>query len=67
MLSQDLKKIINQIPDNLPITIGQSDCCITGFSFDTADGFVRLRLTDGFGITTDDFIATLFELLKKVR
>ena len=64
MLAKDLKRIINQIPDNVPVSIGESyDCDIVGFSFDTLEGIAKLNLTEGYGIVTDGFIDSLFKKL----
>ena len=65
MLAKDLKRIINQIPDNVPVSIGESyDLDIIGFSFDTIEGIAKLNLTEGYGIVTDSFIDNLFDSLK---
>ena len=66
MLAKDLKRIINQIPDNVPVSIGESyDCDIVSFSFDTLEGIAKLNLTEGYGIVTDSFIDSIFKLPKR--
>lgn len=66
ILAKDLKRIVNQIPDNAPVCIGEScDCDITGYSFDTSDGIVRLKLTEDYGLVRKSFIDSFFNDLKK--
>ena len=64
-LARDLKRMLDQIPDNVPVSIGESyDCDIVGFSFDSSEGIAKLMLTEGFGIVTDSFIDNLFNSMK---
>lgn len=66
ILAKDLKRMIDQLPDNVPVSIGDVyDCDIVGYSFDSFDGVAKLKLTEGFGIVTDSFIDGLFNAMKK--
>lgn len=66
VLAEDLKRIINQIPDKVPVSLGDSyDCDITGFSFDTSEGVAKLHMTEGFGIVKNEFVDSLFDSIKK--
>ena len=64
-LARDLKRMLDEIPDNVPVSIGESyDCDIVSFSFDASEGIAKLMLTEGFGIVTDSFIDNLFDSMK---
>ena len=66
ILAKDLKRMIDQLPDNVPVSIGDVyDCDIVGYSFDSFDGIAKLKLTEGFRIVTDSFIDGLFNAMKK--
>lgn len=61
MMAKDLKAIIDQFPDNAVVSLGDNwDCNIEGWSYDTADGIVKLKLTDGFTIIAKDSIDGMF-------
>ena len=63
MLAKDLKELFNKFPDDMPVSLGDAyDCDIVGYSISTEDWRVRLKLTDGYGIVTDEFINSLSEL-----
>lgn len=61
MMAKNLKAIIDQFPDNAVVSLGDNwDCNIEGWSYDTEDGIVKLKLTDGFTIIAKDFIDGMF-------
>lgn len=65
VLAKDLKRMLNVIPDDAPVCIGDSyGCSIASVSYGTFDGIAKLHLTDGFEITTTAFMKGIFEQMK---
>lgn len=62
MYAKELKRIVNQFPDDWIVSLGGSDCNIEGFRY--KDGVADLKLSDGYGIVRNDFIDSMFLLLK---
>ena len=62
MYAKDLKRIVNQLPDDWIVSLGGSDCNIEGFKYE--DGVADLKLSDGYGIVRNDFIDSMFLSLR---
>lgn len=68
VLAKDLKRIIDEIPDNIPVTLGECyDCDIVGFSISSMEGVAKLKLTEGYGVVTDSFIDGIINALSEER
>lgn len=58
----DLKRLIDPLPDNTPVIIGDNwDCDIVGLTINTFDGIARLELTEGFEIVKSDLVRQLLD------
>lgn len=65
MLAKDLKRIVNQIPDDCAVVVGANyNCDITSFTYDTYDNIAELHLTKGYGIVADKFLDDLFGMAR---
>ena len=64
---KELKRFINVIPDSALIMLdGNPDADIIGIKAETDDGrwVVNLQITEGFSVTKDSIIKSMFECLK---
>ena len=57
MLAKDLKRIVNQIPDDMPVTLGGNwDCNIEGLSIQAGDWTADLKISERYCIVLKEFV-----------
>lgn len=60
---KELKYLVNQIPDEAGVVLGDNfGCNIESISYDASEGFFRLHLTKGYGIVTRTFLDAMFNM-----
>ena len=67
---EELKRYVNVIPDKAIVTLdGNPDADIVGFKAETYDGrwVVNLQITEGFSITKDSVLDSMFDFLRLRR
>lgn len=63
MTGKELKYLVNQIPDEVGVVLGDNfGCNIESISYDASEGFFRLHLTKGYGIVTRAFLDAMFNM-----
>lgn len=64
MYVADLKRLLDSVPDNALVFLGDTDVTIESISYSTLDGFAKLGITEGFEIVTDKFVSNLMNDLQ---
>lgn len=60
MYVSDLKRLLDCVPDNAPVLLGNTDVTVESISYGTFDGLARLEITKGFQIVSNTFVEGLF-------